>query len=950
MTQRKPVSVSYQIDSPATTSGKFIGVISPSVDNVIGAATYEIAGDLPPGVTLDSATGIITGTPTSNGIFDGLTVTATDSEGADYAGTYGPFDIGVSLRGNVGLPSTTYVTVRAGEPFTKTLNVTNVTRPLSFEPKDGVMPFGLDLDTETGTVSGTLPDAGVFSAGVTASDAFGRAKTTNVKITSVGAISISQPTKLSFSQYEAVSTKAVSTNAIGASTYELAAGTLPSGVSLDTTNGFFSGKAEDKGTFSGIVVKVTDSTGSSAQTDPFNIVVGDRVDLVMNTDASYDVYANRNFKLTLPVKNAVGAVTYAMTGTLPPGLSFNSEKGTFSGKATDVGTYSNINVTATDSVGGTVSKTLAFKVATNGKAIALNLTAFETKVGHPIATEAPTWSNTVGDVTLWADETLSEHGLTIDPSTGVVTGQATEVMYIAPNVNITDSSERVTSKPLSISVIPNIVVNVADTVDAVVSKALPTVSVTADNSIGTTVWSYSGTPPEGVNISKSAAYVRLTGTPREMGTFPITVTVTDGLGDTATKTFDFVVVSNGVAPSATVSPSKTGYYVNSSANLTFSDSGFRVGDTISLAPGSAPLPPGMTITSTAYDNWRLTKASGLGDSVKGVYQGIVFRVMGTDGLYTDTSPVTIIYRPTGTLDFADQTFETRAGVPVSMAAPTPRTGLPIQDLKFEFSRDVTGGQLKIDERTGENSGTTTVTGSNTVKVSEYYDDTVIRSFTYSVKFTVLPLSVTMDDISVFEGAEYTSRVPALINGRPEGRFTLSGDIPQGLSVNPTNGVLSGNTSDIGVHMVTLTYTDDYDSVDVPVSISVIAPDDAGHRFWKLYAYNNGYWYTTRVYETVFRDANGGNVMASAAISGGSPEAYDNDDTTFMGITTSKAQTLVLEFAHPIAIKSATTHGKGSASTALNLQYFWSDDGETWTQVGDDKRIGSNVEATVTTTF
>ena len=949
---RNRVSVSYDIASPATTSGKFIGIIKPSLDNVIGMPAFDLSGELPPGVTFDRSTGYITGTPTTDGVFPDLSVTVTDEEGPGFSGASGPFEIGVSPKGRISMPSKTYLTVRAGEPFKVKLSPTNASAPVTFAPAEGTMPYGLFLEDSTGEISGVFAETGTFDAVVTVKDAFARTKTTTVTITSVGGLGISPPTELQFGQFADISTKSKATNAIGASTYDIASGALPDGVTFDAANGSFRGTAQVKGTYPGIVVRVMDSTGATAHTDPFSLVIGDRAALVMDMDASYGVYANRNFRLTLPVKNAVGSITYSAAGELPPGLSFDATKGVFSGKATDVGTYSGITATATDSVGGTVSKTFSFSVSTNGKEIGLTLSAFQTKVGNPILTEAARWTNSVGDISIWADETLAEHGLSIDALTGVVSGQATEVMYIAPNVSITDSSERVTSKPLEISVIPDMVINVGATVDTVVNRSMPQFLVKADNVIGSTDWSYTGTPPDGITITKGSTYIAIRGTPREIGAFPITVSSTDSLGDTGTADFSIVVASNGIAPSATINPSSAGYHVGSTYNISFSESNFKVGDTIELAPGSGPLPPGMTINNTGNNSWRLSKEGGLGNDAAGAYTNIFFRVKGTDGLYTETPPVDIVYRPSAQLDYADITLDTRAGGRIVTAEPVPSSGQAIEELKFEFSRDVTGGNLKIDESTGAVSGTTTVAGYNTVKVTEHYDGIAIRTFSYKITFKLLPLSMTIESFSVISGTTYNSRKPIVTNGRPEGRFSLTGDVPKGLTVDPVSGVVSGTTSDAGVHDVTLAYADALETIAVGMKISVLESDiENGHRYWKLEASNTGYGYSTYIYETVFYDENGANAMANATISGGTPDAYDDNESTGTTLTTSSPKTFVLDFGQPIVIKSAKTLGKGASSTRIDLRYFWSDDGIAWTQAGAEARIASGGSVrSVTTDF
>jgi hypothetical protein len=45
------------------------------------ASSYSIAGTLPTGVSFDTGTGVLSGTPTSTGVFGGIVVTGTNGSG-----------------------------------------------------------------------------------------------------------------------------------------------------------------------------------------------------------------------------------------------------------------------------------------------------------------------------------------------------------------------------------------------------------------------------------------------------------------------------------------------------------------------------------------------------------------------------------------------------------------------------------------------------------------------------------------------------------------------------------------------------------------------------------------------------------------------------------------------------------------------------------------------------
>ena len=144
----KPITISATLP-PATTGVPYKGVLSPHG----GVPPYQlriISGVLPQGLTLDSSTGTISGTPITSGNYE-FTVHAGDSSRIDHGNSHLSLKVGTSSNGrsNVTIaisPTSATVTSGATQQFTATVSHTNNT--------------GVAWSSTAGTISGS----GLFTA------------------------------------------------------------------------------------------------------------------------------------------------------------------------------------------------------------------------------------------------------------------------------------------------------------------------------------------------------------------------------------------------------------------------------------------------------------------------------------------------------------------------------------------------------------------------------------------------------------------------------------------------------------------------------------------------------------------------------------------------------------------------------------------------------------------
>jgi len=143
----------------ATTGSPYSSAVTASGGTA--PYTYSVSGALPPGLTLDPATGGIVGTPTLAGFYP-VTYTAQDSLGAVSV----PQPCGISVNGvspgELALACPTFHDLEVGVPYVGALVASGGVPPYTFAIVAGSLPPGLTLDPSTGIISGTPTATGSY--------------------------------------------------------------------------------------------------------------------------------------------------------------------------------------------------------------------------------------------------------------------------------------------------------------------------------------------------------------------------------------------------------------------------------------------------------------------------------------------------------------------------------------------------------------------------------------------------------------------------------------------------------------------------------------------------------------------------------------------------------------------------------------------------------------------
>jgi hypothetical protein len=144
-------------DAPYSYTFTASGIPAPS----IGVAS----GSLPPGLSLDASTGLLSGTHVTAGTYT-FTVQANNGVGSPATS---PSIVIVVKVGVVFTAQTPPLGAPVGSPYTYTFAATGDPAP-TFSVASGTLPPGLNLHSSTGVLSGTPTSAGAFTFAVTAAN------------------------------------------------------------------------------------------------------------------------------------------------------------------------------------------------------------------------------------------------------------------------------------------------------------------------------------------------------------------------------------------------------------------------------------------------------------------------------------------------------------------------------------------------------------------------------------------------------------------------------------------------------------------------------------------------------------------------------------------------------------------------------------------------------------
>ena len=421
---------------PNGTTGTPYSVTFNAADGPSGTYTWFIK-PAPPGLTLDSATGTLSGTPTTSGTFRfTVGVTETPPPGTASSPSLSTSKV-FSLTIQAAAPSSLTISPQSlpfgalNSAYSAQLTA-NGSGAYQWSVSQGSLPPGLTLGPTTGTITGTASGGGTFPFVVSVTDT--RSQATGSAGFTIGILNISNSSPLpSGTTSNAYSvTFNASDGPGGAATWSIVpANTIPPGLALN--GNVLSGNPSATGPFN---FTVTVTVGGLSVSKPFVLTIGSSLTITNPpTLPAGDVNVPYGYSLA-----AVGGPSpffwSVSQGSPPPGLMVFDQtdptQSTLSKTPTATGTFT-FTVQVQDKSQDTTTKVFSLTI---NPALSFTTTTL------PGGTAGTAYARIIGVIGGTPPYTFSlanaPPGLSIDPKTGLITGSPTAAGAFSPVVTVTD--------------------------------------------------------------------------------------------------------------------------------------------------------------------------------------------------------------------------------------------------------------------------------------------------------------------------------------------------------------------------------------------------------------------------------------------------------------------------------------------------------------------------------
>jgi hypothetical protein len=793
-----PVLTSPGNQSNAAGDAVFLPLTATDAD---GNPVTWTASNLPAGLSIDTASGTISGT-LANSAASGTpyVVTVTASDGM--ASSSQTFNWTVNYVGvtNPGDQSNT-----AGDAVSLPITATSAGGTLGYSAQG--LPSGLTINTSTGSISGTLPASAAAGSPyvVTVSASDGTHSASQTSNWTVAALALTSPGDQTGREGTAVSLQLHATDVGGTPTFS--ASGLPAGVSINTGTGLLSGTLGVAAhTSSPYQVTVTAADGANSVSQSFVWTVTPRVALV--NPAPQGNAAGDSVSLPITASTVGGTLSYGASG-LPAGLSVNTTTGLISGtigSGAASGTPYSVTVTANDGTSSS-SQTFPWTVSTLYLAPPANQSNLD---GDTVSLALSANYHGSGSVS-YAAANLPP-GLSINAATGLISGTVSGTADAGGPYSVTvtaTAGTNTSSQNFTWNIYPLVTVAAVSDQTNAVGDAV-SLAVVGTNALNDPL-SYSATGlPAGVSINTTTGLISGAVAAGADTSSPYAVVVTVSAGTiSTTASFNWTVTHLAFA-----NPGPQSSADGTSVNLVLSG---HDADSDSVTYAAAGLPPGLSLnTTTGLISGTLSATADVGSPYN-------VTVTATDGAHPLTQSFLWTVTGVGVVNPGNLTSTEGGSVSLQVQATTPSGSLTYaaSGLPSGLTENPATGLISGTVAAGAAAGgpyTVTVTASNGT-----------TSFGQTFTWTVNPrISVTAPaNQSNLEGDLVSLQI---IASGSTGLSYSAANLPAGLSMASSTGLIGGTISAgaaaAGPYLVTVTVTDGTYSTDQTFGWSVAVASNA----------------------------------------------------------------------------------------------------------------------------
>ena len=377
---------------------------------------FSISPAAPAGMSFNTSTGVLSGSPTNVQPAATFTVTATNVSGSPTQ----TFELTVTASFPVFTLSSSSQTVAQGDSAGFTVNSTGGVAAYSIS----ATPTGMTFNTSTGALSGS-PSAvkSEFIYTVTATNVSGKA-TQQFRLTvnpSIPEFVLSR----SFHNAAAGSASGFTVNSTGGyvSSFSISP-SAPAGMLFSSVTGTLSGKPKSLQLATVYTVTATNDSGSASQEFELSVTrTGSDPSFVLSVSSQL---VNQGSAAGFTVSSTGGPITrFSISPDAPAGMSFNTSTGVLSGSPTSAQLATTYTVTGSNSF-ASVTRTYVLTVKLVAPAFTLTLSSQSVYQGDAAGFTV----NSTGGAATYSIDPLAPTGMSLNTSTGALSGNPSTIKSI----------------------------------------------------------------------------------------------------------------------------------------------------------------------------------------------------------------------------------------------------------------------------------------------------------------------------------------------------------------------------------------------------------------------------------------------------------------------------------------------------------------------------------------